>query len=61
MLTDEIEEIKRIIDKACELYCEDLIQVQNIITRVTHVNDVIDIHGSVDGFRQKLLEEGGAR
>lgn len=57
MLADEIEEIKRIIDKACELYRKDLIQVQNIITRVTHVNDVIDIQGSVDSFRQKLKKE----
>ena len=51
------EEAIRLIDKACELYREDMIQVQNIITRVTHVNDVIDIQGSVDSFRQKLEKE----
>lgn len=51
------EEAIRLINKACKLYREDLIQVQNIITRVTQVNDVIDIQGSVDSFRQKLKKE----
>lgn len=51
------EEAIRLINKACELYRKDMIQVQNIITRVTHVNDVIDIQGSVDSFRQKLEKE----
>lgn len=55
------EKTIRLINKACELYRKDLILIDKMTSCVKRLNHIIDVQGSVDGFRQKLLEEGGAR
>lgn len=53
------EEAIRLINKACELYRKDLILINKMTSCVKRLNNIIDIQGSVDDFRKKLLEEGG--
>lgn len=55
------EEAIRLIDKACELYRKDLILIDKMTSCVKRLNHIIDIQGSVDDFRKKLLEEGGKK
>ena len=56
-IASRLIERKELIDKACELYREELQQIQKLIAKIrTTAADVLDIEGSVADFR-KAMEE----
>ena len=50
-------ERKELIDKACELYREELQQIQRLMAKIRPTAaDVLDIEGSVADFREAMEE-----
>lgn len=48
------KEKKELVDKACDKYRKDIIEIQNLLNRVKKLKGLIDIDGSVDDFRKAI-------